>query len=331
MPDDRRSLSAADEDDDDLVGYGRDYRPGEVRAADLGILDAEAYVAARDPLRARVIARSGAEAAVELGVDPGTFYCGDQFAALIALGRAPPFAGVTRVGFVHVPPDRRSAPELDGAGLLDRASNLDLAAQVLAVLLRGLSAGTGPVHLVLTGFGPFVGVVDNPSAAIVGDPAVIERAMAMAAPGVVAVGESSRLNDVPAGIRGVRRGFVGPEARSWTVTSLVLPLAASDDAARRGDYFSADMMTARFGVALSAALAPAGDAPPAAIVSLGVASSQLRGGRGPAFRIETQTRGWHRGESRSRHASDAFQRDLALARIFMAARRRGDPRLRDLP
>ncbi|MCB9701235.1 MAG: hypothetical protein H6711_05045 [Myxococcales bacterium] len=295
---------------DDLDAYGRDYSPATTGAvADLGIRSSDRYVDARDPLRAR--ARSGPhEAAVRLGVDPGTFFCGALLAELIHLRRQPERAGL-RVGFLHVPPDHASgALARVKAALHDRATNLEMIASVVAIALRGLTPPAGGAILV-TAFGSFRGVADNPTDAFVRDPPSLDRAVALAHPGAAL----EATQELAHGLRARSYALAAPRRlRLFTAT---LPLAASDDDALAGRYWPSEQVADDLH-----ALVDAVGAPLDAILSLGVDSSQSTGPLPPTFKVETQTRGWHQGGRPGRHATSHFERDLELARIFLAARAR---------
>lgn len=308
-------------DEVDLDAYGRDYRPeGGPGVTDLGIRASDRYVGQRDLLRGRA-AGSGAVADVQLGVDPGTFYCGDQLAALIALAREHKLLA----GFIHVPPDRSTSARAAAAVHLHaRGPNLEQCARVVAVALRGMVEETCDATIVLTGFGPFLGVADNPTTAFVSEPAHLERALRLAFPDVrgEAVAAISDPHGAPLGLRRSFRRSDG-EGRIRLVTA-VLALAASPEEALAGRYFDTDTTAANFRRLIAATIAADEGAAPAGVISLGVDSGQIVRAARPAFRIETQTRGFHSGERRGRTATDGFQRTLELARIFMRARSRGD-------
>ncbi|WP_434420549.1 hypothetical protein [Nannocystis pusilla] len=305
---------------DDLDAYGRDYVPqAAASVADHAIRSGDRYVGQRDLLRAIAVADSGAEADVQLGVDPGAFYCADQLANLIALADEPAFAGVL-TGFIHVPPDRSTGAAAAAAThLLPRSDNLQQCARVVAAAARELSEGTSPLTLVLTAFGPFAGVVDNPTAAFVGGPDHLVAAVRLAAP------ELRPIEREPL-MMGALHRFAGA-GRELTLATAVLPLAATPADALAGRYFDPDTTAANFRRALAEIAAVQ---PPRAIVSLGVDSGQVLRPARPAFRVETQTRGFH-GATRARTASDGFQRHLELARLFLRARARGDGPLRFRP
>ncbi len=316
---------------DALRTYGLDYDPAAQpqALADQGIRASDRYVDDRDPLRARTIV-DGRTAQVQLGVDPGTFFCGAQLAELLRLRRArtPP---QIRVGFVHVPPDRETGPQAQAkAELHPRTTNLEMIAQVLAIALRGLTPTTAGA-LLLTGFGPFQGVADNPTHAFVRDAANLDRAISLAHPGA-APGTTTTLDTAlrtPALLReySLPRAGLRPRRR-LRLFSALLHLAPDDDDALAGRYFDPGTVAASFEELVDACAAANEGAGPNAIISLGVDSSQSAGPRPPSFKIETQTRGWHRGGSPGRSASAAFQRDLDLAEVFMDARREAAAPLR---
>lgn len=154
----------------------RAYRAGYVPTAaaapqDAGVRGADAHVAAFDPLRGWVAhpAWPAHPADVALGVDPGTYFCGGLAHALAARG------GRAATAFIHVPPD----------AALPRPALLDLLGLVVAGCLAALGADRPPGPVLLTGFGPFPGVADNPTAAFVGDAARVAAAAGGLARGVV--------------------------------------------------------------------------------------------------------------------------------------------------
>lgn len=308
-----------------LATYGRDYRPDDLPARDdLTIRASDRYVRERDPLRALARSDDGRASDVRLGVDPGAFFCGAQLADLQDLVRAPPFAGRTRIGFLHVPPDRATGPAAaDNLELHPRATNLEHAARVLAVALRSLLAGPGARALLLTGFGPFRGVADNPTAALVDDPAAIARCITLAFPG------ARRLDPHHHPAFTLHR-FAAPDGRELTIACAALPLAPTRDDALAGRYASPHATEAEF-LRRLAAVCDALGGPPAGVLSLGVDSGQATTTTRPTFKVETQTRGWHRGDERGRTATDTFRTDHDLARIFLHARLAGDDLLELLP
>ena len=127
---------------------------GSQAPLDAGVRAADAHVEAHDPLRGVVShdAWPGVVADVALGVEPGTYFCGGLAHALAARGGA-------RVGFIHVPPD----------AVLPRPALLDLLGEVVSGVLAALEVQRPVARVLLTGFGPFPGVPDNPTAAFAGD------------------------------------------------------------------------------------------------------------------------------------------------------------------
>jgi hypothetical protein len=313
-------MPARTHDVDPLAAYGLDYRvddPAAPSTDDLSARAGDRYVRARDPLRARVAA-GGSEADVRLGVDPGDFFCGDHFATLLALRRR---RHGLRVGFLHAPPDRQCGPLAAAAEhLFDRDTNLAHLAQVVGVALRGLTPATGGVVL-LTGFGAFARSPDNPTAAFVAASATLDRSVAAAFPRASRVGAWERRD---LSLRGL--SYALPDGdRRLHLAAVTLALADSTADACAGRYLAPEAVAA----ALRATVA-ALPRSPAAILGLGVDSGQLLGAARPTFKVETQTRGWHQGGRRGPNATDAFQRGLDLARIFMAARDRREGPLRYL-
>lgn len=199
----------------DLDAYGRDYCPEPgARVADGAIRSGDRHVGAHDPLRAVAIASCGAAADVQLGVDPGRFYCADQFANLIEIGAELAIP----VGFIHVPPDRSTGAVAAGAGhLYARSAGAEQCARVLATALRGMFEETYDGTVVVTGFGPFVGVADNPTAAFVGDDRGLEGMMRRALP-EMRIEASEAVADARGAVLGVRRGRTQPRGRCRTAS-----------------------------------------------------------------------------------------------------------------
>lgn len=302
---------------DDLDAYGCDYVPGPaVVVADHAIRSGDRYVEERDLLRAVVTASSGAVADVQLGVDPGAFYCADQLANLIALRREPGAQALT-CGFVHVPPDRGTGPLAASASHLHpRRDNMQQCARVVAAAVRELAEETVECVVLLTAFGPFQGVEDNPTAAFVDAGPNVDAIADLALGGASLRSRRS----YPASPAFTVHRYSG-SARALTLITAVLPLAASPADALAGRYLDPDATAANF--RRVAAIAQQAE-PLRAIVSLGVDSGQVLRPARPAFRVETQTRGFHRGPVRACTATDSFQRDLTLARLYLRARDRGD-------
>lgn len=128
-----------------LFRYREGYSSAGAGALDAGVRAADAYVAAHDPLRAEVRhpAWPGMVCDLALGVDPGTYFCGGLAAHLGSVG--------VPAGFVHTPND----------GNLPRAALLDL----MEVVAARCAAALGGGRVLVTGFGRFPGVPDNPTAA----------------------------------------------------------------------------------------------------------------------------------------------------------------------
>ncbi|MEZ4449095.1 MAG: hypothetical protein R3B09_06415 [Nannocystaceae bacterium] len=298
-----------------LDAYGVDYEGdagGPAGPADQAIRAGDRYVLRHDPLRARVLGPGGEAAEVRLGVDPGAFFCAHHFATLIDLVGAPPLEGRARVGFVHVPPDRAAGPAAAAAPRLHpRAVNLEQIARVIAVACRGLAAGPGDRSLLITGFGAFQGIADNPTAAYVGEPRALARTVALASPGAASI-DSSALDE------GARvRAFRLADGRRLHLATATLALGRSDADALAGRYIDPERAAADLRRAIEAASARCGRLD--AVIGLGVDSTQALGGGAPTFKVEVQTRGWGRGGR-----AGPLRRDLALAEVFLRARELGD-------
>ncbi len=121
------------------------------------------------------------------GDDPGDFYCEHMFyagqrAAEQSATVAKNPQGERLVGFLHVPWDGfTSKTFVDGAyAQKDRHA---LTRQVIGAALRGYfvdakaAAGPGPVHMMVTGYGPFSSARDNPTGDFVRHAENIDAAM----------------------------------------------------------------------------------------------------------------------------------------------------------
>lgn len=113
------------------------------------------------------------QATVRHGSDPGDYFCehvfyAAQYAAILDPGQsvAANVQGERLVGFLHIPGDDATAkPPRE----LDQTSRHAATRQVVGAALRGYvdaalpQAGTGPVRLLVTGFGPFEEIRNNPT------------------------------------------------------------------------------------------------------------------------------------------------------------------------
>ncbi len=122
--------------------------------------------------------------------DAGQYYCAHAlFVGHLAVerGRAPlarDDEGDPLIGFLHVPPDART---LQGAAedVVSEDRHRETR-QVVAAALAGFahelvrSVPDGPLHIVVTGFGSFRDVVDNPTGAFVRSPADVRHALDLA-------------------------------------------------------------------------------------------------------------------------------------------------------
>lgn len=143
--------------------------------------------------------------------DAGGFYCEHAlYVALRTAAAVPCLHGSRgpRVGFLHVPVDplATGADEDTEPLRADRKVRQHATAQVLGLALRSLCADArdegadGELRVLLSGFGPFRSIRDNPSGAFVADPALL-TAVLWFAWGPVGVTEHS---DVAAGERRLR-------------------------------------------------------------------------------------------------------------------------------
>ena len=130
-----------------LFRFREGYSAAGAGPQDAGVRASDAWVAAHDPLRAALRHPTWPALVCDLalGVDPGTYYCGG-LAAHLATVPVP-------AGFVHTPND----------GQLPRAALLDFMGLAVDRCVAALGGG----RVLLTGFGPFPGVPDNPTAAFV--------------------------------------------------------------------------------------------------------------------------------------------------------------------
>lgn len=126
------------------------------------------------------------EATVEHGTDPGDFYCEHIFftaqreAARAASSVVKNAAGEKLVGFLHVPPDDWTG---GGGAKYAQADRHRATREVVGAALRGYfqdaaaAVRTDPVKVLLTGYGPFESVVDNPTGDFVSHTANIDAAL----------------------------------------------------------------------------------------------------------------------------------------------------------
>jgi hypothetical protein len=282
-------------------------------------------------LRAVVRASGGEQAWLRLGADPGGFFCGALFADLLMARREGLLAAQTCVGFLHVPPDQAcSAAAAASPRLCSRAVNLEMIGRVLGSLLcRDLLVGPQDRRVLITGFGPFEGVCDNPTAAFVGDAGAIDSMIALASPEAARSGRreafflegEAEAADAVSGW--VDRFRAAEGAQTIEVVTGLLPLAREAREALAGRYRPLAEVEAGISALLAAARAAG---PLDAVISLGVDSGQIAGdgAEAPVFKVETQTWGWQRGRERGRSSSAEPQRCFDLGAIVARARARGD-------
>lgn len=125
---------------------------------------------------------------VRESVDPGNYYCAHLLwvgarAARARAETAHDERGDPLFGFLHVPPDAwtlRAEADEDGG----RVGRHDATCALVGLALRGYAdaAGERPLRTLVTGFGSFRDVVDNPTGAFVEDPAALARALAIGFP-----------------------------------------------------------------------------------------------------------------------------------------------------
>jgi pyrrolidone-carboxylate peptidase len=104
---------------------------------------------------------------IALSGDPGSYYCSHVFFVAQRFARERGLAGgdAPRVGFLHIPRDEL----IDGRGGYDPGVRHAALMDVLARALRGL-ASAGSASILVTGFGAFEDVVDNPTGDFVSRP-----------------------------------------------------------------------------------------------------------------------------------------------------------------
>lgn len=305
-----------------IAAYQRGYTPPAVpddedqgRMPDGGIIGGEAYVQQKDPLRASV--KAGSKTAdVCLGVDPGTFFCGGQAKLLADLKREYP--GL-KTGFIHVPPDQQTG-EVTSA-VASRPENMAMMAQVLGRTVRGLAGNSGDRSILLTGFGAFENVLENPTQAFLQSPGGepnkgnLDRVMTHAfGPGSAA--KSVALRGEDDAVMGYRY-TVGD--RQIALLAGCMQLAPDSKAALCGTYFPDMAPVARqfHQVFDQAVLANQGKTPDA-VISMGVDSTQreLKPGQKPSFKIETQAQGFYQ-EAADRNFSPVPVANHDLARVWL--------------
>src|SRR5690606_35242591 len=122
-------------------------------------------------------------------------------------------------------------------------------ARVLATAIRGLPAASS---ILVTAFGPFAGVENNPTAAFVGERAWLERSVGLAFPGAQACGSETVAG---AGSRhhfNVFQKNKDVSGRAFVVMTAVLALAATEADALAGRYFGPEVTAANFRRVLAA-------------------------------------------------------------------------------
>lgn len=129
------------------------------------------------------------EVKVELGTDPGDFYCEHMFfsaqiaASLPGSAVCTNKAGEKLVGFLHLPSDAHTSGELP---VESQDARHEKTRQVVGAALRGYyeaarsSSGSGPVRLLLTGYDTFGWVKNNPTGDFVTHPENLDAAMKLA-------------------------------------------------------------------------------------------------------------------------------------------------------
>lgn len=139
------------------------------------------------------------EVKVELGTDPGDFYCEHMFfsaqiaAALPGATVCTNKAGEKLVGFLHLPSDAHTSGEL---AVESQDARHEKTRQVVGAALRGYyeaaraASGSGPVRLLLTGYDTFGWVKNNPTGDFVTHPENLDAAMKLAfGPALLSVAE----------------------------------------------------------------------------------------------------------------------------------------------
>jgi hypothetical protein len=127
-----------------------------------------------------------AQATVEHGTDPGDYYCEHVFFnAQATAAKTPSVAknaeGEKLVGFLHCPPDAWTETKGGKYAQADRHAGTR---EVVGAALKGYfedaapSVKTDPVKILLTGFGPFMSIEDNPTGDFVTHPENIDAALA---------------------------------------------------------------------------------------------------------------------------------------------------------
>jgi hypothetical protein len=134
-----------------------------------------------------------ADAPVRLSTHAGDFYCGHCY-FLAQQAAADPAAGVVHVagaplvGFLHLPEDapaRGGGGRGRGQGAARFVATSAVVAAALAGTVDAAAVATGdaaPVRVLLTGFGPWGVITDNPSGAFVADGEALDATLAAAFP-----------------------------------------------------------------------------------------------------------------------------------------------------
>lgn len=239
--------------------------------------------------RARVVA----------GCDPGTFFCGGLLRHLTHLSMTRPyFVG----GFIHIPPHRES---FSGNGALPtRVELLDLTSLVLSRILKGIVGADTPYSkILLTGFGPFYPIRENPTELYCRDSTILKKTFGRAFGDNVIT--QRELADGVLSFCVEVRGGIG-------LFTDVFALGETNLDALEERYYQ-DMSTVRDRIARLESFYGGMDA----IIGLGVDSQQCRMGGEPTFSIETQSRGFEWRGRRDQEYSVAPVRNLSLAMAWM--------------
>lgn len=132
---------------------------------------------------------SKGEVKVELGTDPGDFYCEHMFFSAQIAASLPGStvctnkAGEKLVGFLHLPSDAHTSGELP---VESQDARHEKTRQVVGAALRGYyeaargQSGGGPVRLLLTGYDTFGWVKNNPTGDFVTHPENLDATMKLA-------------------------------------------------------------------------------------------------------------------------------------------------------
>lgn len=234
----------------------------------------------------------GATAAVVASDDPGTFYCAGLARELARYNAARP---ATVTGFMHMPADQATGPvAAANPALLTRRENHALAARVLGRFVAAIAGDAGEQVVMLTGFGAFEHVADNPTRAFVETLAGEANAASLDAVVRQAFGRTFEREPMAARDGRVTAYRYRLDGHAVVLATGVFALAETEELAVAGRHTAtmADLR-ARLADLLADVAHATGGRTPDAIIGLGVDSKQAANGpKDHRFKLETRSLGF---------------------------------------